>query len=210
VTAESAKSEDVTTPPLREEPLLFGPFSEERLRIDRITARLDETENLEERADLGSELVRAISRYEDTFERAIVPHLEGVDDQLLRDQEGDRESLREAMDDIHQRTMGIDPRNVHASDGQGFEDSLALVVVRARALQEVEDGEIDTLLRSLGEEDRQAVIDGVIDAFGNASERPRPPRTVVGRFISNAHVKLDHTLEDVATPHHPGADTVNG
>jgi hypothetical protein len=32
----------------------------------------------------------------------------------------------------------------------------------------------------------------------------------VGRFISNAHVKLDHTFEDVATPRHPGADTING
>ena len=28
------------------------------------------------------------------------------------------------MEEIHQRTMGIDPRNVHASDGQGFEDTL--------------------------------------------------------------------------------------
>jgi hypothetical protein len=85
----------------------FGPLQEERLRIDRIVSRLDVTDDLTERADLASELVRSVSRYEDTIERA-------------------------------------------------------------------------------------------------------PPRTAVGRFFSNAHVKLDHTFEDVATPSHPGADTING
>ena len=43
------------------------------------------------------------------------------------------------MDEIHELTMGIDPRNVHASDGQGFEDTLATVVTEVRALLEVED-----------------------------------------------------------------------
>ena len=40
----------------------FGGFSEDRLRIDRIIDRLDVTGDLVERADLGSELVRAVSR----------------------------------------------------------------------------------------------------------------------------------------------------
>jgi hypothetical protein len=204
------RSENGTTPESKEAALVFGPFSEERLRIHRITARLDETQDPEERADLGSELVRALSRYEDTFERALLPHLNGSDDHVLGDLDRDREALRDPMDDIHQRTMGIDPRNVHASDGQGFEHSLAAVVAGVRALLEVEDREIGALLSCLGANELQALTEEVTRAFENASERPRPPRTAVGRFLSNVHVKLDHTLEDVATPHHPGADTVKG
>jgi hypothetical protein len=188
----------------------FGQFSEERARIDRITSRLDVTEDLIERADLGSELVRSISRYEDTFERAFLPKLEGTTQTQLDELDRDREAPREAMDEIHQRTMGIDPRNVHTSDGQGFEDTLQTVVVKIRALLPIEDRQIAALMGSLGAEDRQKLAEEVEHAFKNASERPRPPRTAVGRFLGNAHVKLDHTLEDVATPHHPGADTVKG
>jgi hypothetical protein len=184
----------------------FGPFSEERARIERITSRLDVTSDPAERADLGSELVRSISRYEDTFERAILPKLGGQEAQL----DPDREALRQAMDDIHQRTMGIDPRNVHASDGQGFEDNLQFVVLRVRALLPTEDGQIATLMATLSAEEREQLAGEIVHVFKTASERPYPPRTAVGRLISNAHVKLDHTLEDVATPHHPGADTVNG
>ena len=62
----------------------------------------------------------------------------------------------------------------------------------------------------LSAEEREQLVDEVVHAFRSASERPRPPRTAVGRFLSNAHVKLDHTLEDVATPQHPGADTLHG
>jgi hypothetical protein len=188
----------------------FGPFSEERARIDRITARLDETEDLVERADLGSELVRSASRYEDTFERAVLPHLPDSSKDAVAGLERDLEQLRETMEEIHQRTMGIDPRNVHAADGQGFEDALAVVVVDLRALLEVEDRETTKLVESLGSEERGRLVEEVDHAFQNASERPRPPRTAVGRFFSNAHVKLDHTLEDVATPQHPGAETLKG
>jgi hypothetical protein len=69
---------------------------------------------------------------------------------------------------------------------------------------------IASLTDSLGPEDRQQLVQEVDHIFKSASERPRPPRTAVGRFLANAHVKLDHTLEDVATPHHPGADTIKG
>jgi hypothetical protein len=170
---------------------------------------LEVTEDLVERADLGSELVRAISRYEDTFERTLRPRVKGSDADLHGLDE-DREALRQAMDDIHQRTTGIDPRNVHASDGQGFEDSLADVVARARALILLEDQEIASLMRSLEPLPRRELAEEVMAAYRSASERPQPPKTAVGRFLSNAHVKLDHTLEDVSTPRHPGADTVKG
>ncbi len=187
----------------------FGPFTEERARIDRVTARLDVTDDLVERADLGSELVRSASRYEDTFERAVLPRLEGPSRDAVDGIERDLDRLREAMEDIHHRTMGIDPRNAHAADGQGFEDTLQDVIVGLRELLGVEDQEIALLVATLEPEERDQLVDEVVHAFRSASERPRPPRTAVGRLLSNAHVKLDHTLEDVATPQHPGADTLN-
>jgi hypothetical protein len=110
--------------------------------------------------------------------------------------EKDRAALRERMDQIHQRTMGIDP------------DALTSVVAKTRALLVVEDRRISALWDSLEEEERQLLTDEVIHAFRSASERPHPPRTSVGRFLSHAHVNLDHTLEYVSTPRHPGADTV--
>src|ERR1700689_3457557 len=119
-------------PDAPEAPPDFGGFSEDRLRIDRIVSRLDVTDDPTERADLGSELVRAVSRYEDTFERVLRPRLKESGRAPTEAVDRDRETLRQAMDEIHQRTMGIDPRNVHASDGQGFEDALTTVVERER------------------------------------------------------------------------------
>jgi hypothetical protein len=190
--------------------LLFGPLYEERLRIDRIVSRLDITDELAERADLASELVRSMSRYEDTIERALFVRLAQPPDAALEELNTERDELRELMTVIHRRTMGIDPRNVHASDGQGFEDTLEELVHRLRALLLGEDRQLATLVGSLGPEERQQLSDDVAHVFRSASERPVPPHTAVGRFFSNAHVKLDHKFEDVATPSHPGADTING
>ena len=186
----------------------FGLLREERLRIDRIVTRLDVTDDLIERADLASELVRSVSRYEDTLERALFVLLEPSAPVVELGRE--REQLREAMMVIHERTMGIDPRNVHASDGQGFEDAVEDVVHRLRVLLLGEDRQITILIGSLRPQGRRHLAEDVAHAFRSASEHPYPPRTAVGRFFGNAHVKLDHTFEDVATPSHPGADTING
>jgi hypothetical protein len=190
---------------------LLGPLQDERQRIDRIVSRLEVTDDLVERADLASELVRSVSRYEDTLERAVFTRLEGVPSgETLDELNRDRYQLREDMTVIHDRTMGIDPRNVHASDGQGFEDTLEDVLARLQALLNDEDGAIVAIIDSLGSEARRSLAEDIAHTFQNASERPHPPHTSVGRFISNAHVKLDHVLEDVSTPSHPGSDTVNG
>ena len=190
--------------------LVFGPFYEERLRIDRIVSRLDVTDDLIERADLASELVRSVSRYEDTFERSLIVRFADSPNAVLEELAGERDALRDAMTVIHERTTGIDPRNVHASDGQGFEDTLEDVVHRLRALLSGEDRQIDALTASLGPEDRKKLSEDVAHVFRNASERPQPPHTAVGRFFSNAHIKLDHKFEDVSSPTHPGARTIDG
>jgi hypothetical protein len=189
---------------------VFGPLYEERLRIDRIVDRLDFTDDLTERADLASELVRSVSRYEDTVERSLLVRLTDSPSVVLEELNQERDELREVMTVIHERTMGIDPRNVHASDGQGFEDDLEDVVHRLRALLLGEDRQISALIESLDPEGRQKVSDDIAHTFRSASERPYPPHTAVGRFFSNTHVKLDHKFEDVSTPSHPGADTING
>jgi hypothetical protein len=111
---------------------------------------------------------------------------------------------------IHQRTMHIDPRNVHAPDPQGFEDTLEEVTVRLSAQLAAEDGQIAGFAAGLSTEERDQLAGEVGSALRNASERPQPPRTAIGRAIGNAHVKLDHNLEDVAAPQHPGAATVDG
>jgi hypothetical protein len=190
---------------------VLGPLQDERQRIDRIVSRLEVTDDLVERADLASELVRSVSRYEDTLERAVFTRVDGVaSEQVIDELNRDRYQLREAMTVIHDRTMGIDPRNVHASDGQGFEDTLELVLARLQALLNDEDGAVAALIGSLGSEGRRSLAEEIAHTFQNASERPHPPHSAIGRFISNAHVKLDHVLEDVATPSHPGSDTIKG
>jgi hypothetical protein len=209
---EQPKDEDPQALWLGEEDasLVFGPLYEERLRIDRIANRLDVTDDLAERADLASELVRSVSRYEDTIERSLFVRFAGSPDAAREELDRQRDQLREVMTIIHERTMGIDPRNVYASDGQGFEDTLEDVVNRLRALLLGEDRQITALIASLGPEERQQVSEDIAHTFRSASERPHPPHTAVGRFFSNAHVKLDHKFEDVSTPSHPGADTING
>jgi hypothetical protein len=122
----------------------------------------------------------------------------------------DREALRDIMTIIHESTSGIDPRNVHASDSQGFETHLDDVLHKLQTLLTNEDRQIAALLAILGPDERREMEEDIAHAFGSASERPHPPKTTAGRFVSNVRVKLDHTFEDVSSPQHPGADTING
>lgn len=193
--------------------LQLAPLAEERARIDRIARRLHETADTTERADLASELVRALARYEDIVERALVPRMgAAVSAHLLDEQAQARERLREAMTVVHERTMHIDPRNVHASDPEEFERAIDEVLRWVEEHFSDEDRSVDAVVERAGArpDDRQALEQEVVDAARHASERPRPPRTAVGRLVANAHVKLDHTIEDVSTPQHPGAKTVDG
>lgn len=187
-----------------------GPLYEERSRIDRIVSRLDVTNDPTERADLAGELVRSVSRYEDTLERAVFPRMDESAQDRSKELDQDRELLRDLMTVIHERTTGIDPRNVHASDPQGFEKQLVDMAQKLQALLENEDRQVAALLTTLGTEESQEMEKDVVHAFGSASERPHPPKTTAGRLFSNARVKLDHTFEDVSSPQHPGADTIDG
>jgi hypothetical protein len=179
--------------------------------MERILERLKTADYLTERAELGSELVRSASRYEDTLERAVWPTAPDSAAPHLEELESDRSGLREVMTKIHEATMHVDARNVHAPDPEGFEDALNEVCDRLRAILAKEDHEIVAIDAALDtEEDRQKLTDDIASAVKNASERPEPPKTTIGRLVSNANVKLSHNVEDASPPEHPGADTING
>jgi hypothetical protein len=192
-------------------PVTFSPLEEERERMQRILDRLKIADYLTERAELGSELVRSASRYEDTLERAVWPAASDPDAGALKRLEIDRSALREVMMKIYEATMHVDARNVHAPDPEGFEDALNEVCGRLRAILLKEDREIVAIDSALGtEEERTKLTEDIAYALKSASERPEPPKTTLGRFVSNANVKLSHNVEDASPPEHPGADTING
>jgi hypothetical protein len=199
------------SPSSKKLPESFSPLEEERERIERILDRLEIAEYRTERAELGSELVRSASRYEDTLERAVWPTVPDTDEGILKELEDDRSALRAVMTTIHEATMHVDARNVHATDPQGFEDTLDEVCVRIRAILPKEDREIvvsDSALSSAQE--RTDLAEAISHALHNAPERPEPPKTAIGRLVSNANVKLSHNVEDASPPEHPGADTIDG
>ncbi len=191
--------------------LMPEPLSAERARIERIVFRLHEADDTTERADLAAELVRAVARYEDMMERAVLPRLEGVvAHDELENQARRREELRAAMTVIHDRTMHIDPRNVHVSDPDSLEAALDEVLRGVEEQLPAEERAMKQLLDGMPDAARHELAQAVGSAARRASERPRPPRTKLGRWAANAHVKLDHSIEDVSTPQHPGADVVDG
>jgi hypothetical protein len=184
---------------------------DDRARIERVLDRLDVTEDHIERADLASELVRAASRHEDVIERAVLPALEGrTNDLLLERLAVQRDELRQAMDYIHHRTQHLAPRNAHAGDPQGLEDAIGDVAERLSILLTDEDAHIIALVSDLGPPEKVGLEKAVKKALRHAAERPKPARTSIGRVASNIATKLDHVFEDVSTPDHPGAETIDG
>jgi hypothetical protein len=191
-------------------PASFSPLVDERERIDRILNRLEISEDLAERADLGSELVRSTSRYEDTLERVVWPASSDPNSVELQELAGDRQKLRDAMVVIRKRTQHVDPRNVHVSDSQGFEDALEEVARQIRAILVKEDRQLELVEATLGSSEteiRERFTSDLAHGIRHASESPNPAKTAIGRAVANLGVKLDRNFEDVSTPQHPGAET---
>ena len=192
-------------------PVPLSALRDDRARIERILDRLEITEDLPERADLASELVRAASRHEDVIERALLPALLGrSDESALERLATERDELRDAMDYIHRRTQHMTPRNAHTGDAQGLEDAIFDVTERLRVILSDEDTDVVALVDGLDPPAQEALKKGVEKASHNAAERPKPARTPLGRMASNIATKLDHVVEDASTPDHPGAKTIDG
>lgn len=186
-------------------------LSDDRARIERILDRLDITDDLTERADLASELVRAASRHEDVVQRAVVPALEGrAEHSLLNRLATQRDELRQAMDYIHHRTQHLAARNAHAGNPDGLEDAIDNVGEMLRAILKDEDVHLIVLVHDLDAPAQLGLEHAVKKALRHAAERPKPARTSVGRMASNIATKLDHKFEDASTPGHPGAETIDG
>lgn len=185
------------------------PLRADRSRIERIVARLEAADEPTERADLASELSRSASRYEHTVEQVLALHPQGTDQEQSTLEDG-RRRVRDALTIIHERTMHTDPRNVHTGDPDGFERAIEASITALKAHLSLEDACLRRLVQASSAAERDDIAGEVRRAARTASERPHPPRTAVGRMVSNLNVKLDHTLEDVANPRHPGADTIEG
>jgi hypothetical protein len=180
-------------------------------RIERILDRLEISEDLPERADLASELVRAASRHEDVVQRAVIPALVGhSDERALELLATKRDELRDAMDYIHHRTQHMTPRNAHTGDAQGLEDAIFDVTERLRAILNDEDTDVVAFVDGLDPAAQGSLKKAVEKASRNAAERPKQARTSIGRLASNIATKLDHLIEDASTPDHPGAKTIDG
>jgi hypothetical protein len=175
----------------------LGPLHDERLRIDRIVGRLDLTDDLIERADLSSELARSVSRYEDTPERTLLLRMDGLGDEELA---AERQHLRDALTFIQKRTTGIDPRKVHASDGQRFEDTLSDAVVALQRLLSGEDRRVESLIANLDSDERNQLAEEIAKTFTNASERPDPPHTAAGTtasvLLTGPHLEVNGELQE--------------
>jgi hypothetical protein len=186
------------------------PLQEDRDRIMRILDRLGESDDLVERADIGSELARSVARYEDVIDRGILEHLSDEEQAQWSELTQRRDAVRHDLMFIHERTLHIDPRNVHASDGQEFEDCLYRAASSLPGVLVDEDSLVSGLLQTASDSARSDIGQRVGRAYKHASERPVPARTHVGRVISNLNVKLDHAFEDVASPTHPGSEIIDG
>jgi hypothetical protein len=187
------------------------PLLDDQARIERILDRLEITEDLTERADLASELVRAASRHEDVVERAVLPALVGnTDETALGRLATKRAALRKAMDYIHHRTQHMAPRNAHAGDAQGLEDAIFEVTEMLRAILSDEDTNVIARVQLLDPLAQENLKKAVAKASRSAAERPKKARTSLGRRASNMATRLDHLFEDASTPGHPGAETIDG
>jgi hypothetical protein len=145
------------------------------------------------------------------IEHAVLPFLDDrLDDSVREQMAWRRTELRESMDYIHRRTQHLAARNAHAGDPQGLEDAIADVSQKLPTLLAQEEAATAALIDGLDPDAHRGLEAAVEKASRHAAERPKPARTAFGRMVSNVATKIDHAFEDVATPDHAGAGTIDG
>ncbi len=187
-------------------PPAIAPLRAERDRLLQIIDEVVATDDPTTRADLGAELVRTCSRYEDVKDRCVYPALEkaGTPAQTLSAIRRDEAPIRDAMEVIRKRTLHMTPANVHADDPEGFDHALEGLVDCLESHLGREERDLFPLLDELSTDAATELADDVTHALKHASEKPKPSHNPVGRAIGNLGAALERTVEDASTPRHPG------
>jgi len=192
-------------------PYVLEPLAADRKRLFTILDLLKRNEDPVVRADLASELVGTCSRYEDVKARVIYPALErvaGEQGELARG-EADRTSVREALAEIRERTLHVNPADVHWEDPDGFEAVLDELITLIHAHVEHEDEILFPALTELDADERSRLRSEVEDGVAHASTYPNPPKHLLGRAVVAVIEKLERGPQDEADPWHPGVELLN-
>lgn len=190
-------------------PSVLTPLAEDRRRLETVLQLLGETDRPEARADLAAEAVRLYARYEDVFERVIYP-LVRRDERLPADgAEREQRQVRAAMRDMRSRTRHVHPIDAHASDPEGFEDSLRVLIGSIRSHLSQEDQELLSMASRL-DADAQAELRNRLErAVAHASSHPDPPHNRIGHALMSVMEKVDRTIRDSSTTWHPGLELLS-
>lgn len=185
-------------------PSVLGPLDEDRRRLDMVLELLEETSEPEVRADLADEVVRLCARYEDVMERAVYPVLrKGGRPQVDRAEQEQRQ-VRAAMEDMRARTRHVQPIDAHASDPEGFEQSLGELIDAVRRCLAREDDDLLPMAGRLDPRTQAELHDQVERTLAHASTHPNPPRGPIGHALATLLDKVDRTIRDSSTTWHPG------
>ncbi len=185
-------------------PSVLAPLGEDRRRLEAVLELLEETSEPEVRADLADEAVRLCARYEDVMERAVYPVLRKDGRPQVDRAEQEQRQVRAAMRDMRARTRHVQPIDAHASDPEGFEQSLAELIDSIRTCLSREDEDLLPIAGRLDVGAQAELHDQVERALAHASTHPDPPRSPIGHALANLMDKVDRTIRDSSTTWHPG------
>ncbi|HWE68140.1 MAG TPA: hemerythrin domain-containing protein [Acidimicrobiales bacterium] len=190
-------------------PSVLAPLNDDRRRLDAVLELLEETSEPEARADLADEAVRLCARYEDVMERVLYPLLRR-DSRLQVDRaEREQRQVRAALRDMRARTRHVHPIDAHASDPEGFEQSLGELIDLIRSHLSQEDQDLLPMANRLGADAQAELHNRIERAVVHASSHPSPPHNRIGHALVNLMDKVDRTIRDSSTTWHPGLDLLS-
>jgi hemerythrin-like domain-containing protein len=190
-------------------PSVLAPLGEDRRRLEAVLELLEETSEPEVRADLADEAIRLCARYEDVMERAVYPMLRKDNRPQVDRAEREQRQVRAAMRDMRARTRHVQPIDAHASDPEGFEQSLDELIDVIRTSLAREDQDLLPMAGRL-DADAQAELHNQVErTLAHASTHPDPPRNRIGHALASVMDKVDRTIRDSSTTWHPGLELLN-
>ncbi len=162
------------------------------------------------RADIANEIVESVSRYENVKHDVLYPWLRKTGRQAaqLDRAERDQHDVRRALVNIRNRMHNVKPVNAHASDPEGLENSVEVLVDSVRSHLRHEDQELLPMVERLDASEAKELGDKIEIAAAHASGHPDPPHNRLGRKLMSLGETAERVLHDQSTPWHPGLDRV--